>query len=255
MFQVVFVLVALAAAGPSPAQTATPLPGLTAERMADGKAFYDVVVVDLTRQSLRLYWRDAHGQALESFEALRGLVEDRGEDLVFATNAGIYGKDQRPLGLHVADGVEERPLNRGRGGGNFFLVPNGVFSVEAGRARILTTEDYAASGARPDLAVQSGPLLLLDGALHPRFLVDSDSRYIRNGVGLRSPTEVVFVLSNRPVNFHTFATFFRERLQCRDALYLDGTLSDFYLPALQRRPAGREFVGMLAVTATKEAQP
>lgn len=230
-------------------------PGIRAERVADGAVFYDVVHVDVAAQPLRLFWQDAEGSAYGNFHRLRDDLRRQGQDLLFATNAGIYGKDLRPLGLHVADGVELRPLNRGRGGGNFFLAPNGVFAIADGVARVLAADAYAGMGLAPRLAVQSGPMLLMGGALHPRFLVDSDSRHIRNGVGVLSPAEVVFVLSNRPVNFHTFATFFRDRLGCADALYLDGSLSEFYLPALDRNRRGRDFVGILAVTAPLAATP
>jgi uncharacterized protein YigE (DUF2233 family) len=36
-------------------------------------------------------------------------------------------------------------------------------------------------------------------------------------------------VSESPVNFHTFASLFRDQLGCRDALYLDGTISQFYI--------------------------
>jgi uncharacterized protein YigE (DUF2233 family) len=39
----------------------------------------------------------------------------------------------------------------------------------------------------------------------------------------------VFAVSEAPVNFHTFARLFKEELGCRNALYLDGTISQFYV--------------------------
>ena len=36
---------------------------------------------------------------------------------------------------------------------------------------------------KPRLATQSGPMLVIDGKLHPRFEENGASRYIRNGVG------------------------------------------------------------------------
>lgn len=229
---------------------APPLPaGMRAERMAEGPAFYDVVWVELKQQALELHWKNPAGEAFENFAALESHLNAQGRSLVFATNAGIYARDLTPLGLHVAGGDTHRTLNQGKGGrGNFFLKPTGVFFWDERGAHIVTVEAYAAATVQPRLAVQSGPLLVIEGALHPKFVADSDSRYIRNGVGIVSPDEVVFVLSNRPVNFHTFASFFRDRLGCEDALYLDGTLSDFYLPALRRLPKGKEFVGIFAVT-------
>jgi uncharacterized protein YigE (DUF2233 family) len=235
---------------------APPLPtGMRAERMAEGPAFYDVVWINLKQQTLELFWKDPDGKAFESFAALESHLQTQGRSLVFATNAGIYARDLTPLGLHIAQGDTHRTLNQGKGGrGNFFLKPTGVFYVDEAGAHIVTIESYAVAKYQPTLAVQSGPLLVIEGALHPKFEAASESRYIRNGIGVLSPEEVVFVLSNRPVNFHTFASFFRDKLGCQNALYLDGTLSDFYLPALRRQPKGKEFVGIFAVSQSAPAK-
>ena len=90
------------------------------------------------------------------------------------------------------------------------------------------------------LATQSGPLLVIDGALHPRFLPQSDSRYIRNGVGVsRDMKTAWFAISDAPVTFHQFARFFRDGLGARNALYFDGSISRLYAPGLRRADWGR----------------
>jgi len=222
--------------------------GLRCEiRSQDGEQF-EVVTIDLRCHQLRLYWQDASGTPYASLQRLESSLQEGREELLFATNAGIYARDYRPMGLHVENGTELHPLSRGSGGGNFFLKPNGVFSIQGGRASILETEKYVASHKQPDLAVQSGPLLLDDSRIHPRFLPDSDSRFLRNGVGTVDEHLVCFVLSRAPVNFYDFARFFRDVLHCRNALYLDGSLSAMYAPCLERPPLGGIFVGILAVT-------
>lgn len=252
IFSIITALLVAAGGEPLPAALppAPPLPaGMRAERIADGPAFYDVVWIDLKQQHLDLYWKDPDAKAFENFAALSKHLAAEHRELVFATNAGIYARDLTPLGLHVAEGVTHQPLNRGKGGrGNFFLKPNGVFYLDDKGPHILTVDAYAEQSPTPSLAVQSGPMLVIDGALHPKFVADSESRYLRNGVGVLAENEVVFVLSNRPVNFYTFASFFRDHLGCKNALYLDGSLSDFYLPALRRVPPGHEFVGIFAVS-------
>lgn len=77
-------------------------------------------------------------------------------------------------------------------------------------------------------------MLVIDGALHPRFLPDSDSLKTRNGVGVTTNGEVVFAVSKRPVRFHDFATLFRDALDCPNALFLDGTISSLYAPDINR---------------------
>ena len=225
---------------------------LRTERVHHGGATYDVVWVDLRTTTVRLFWKDPSGEPLEDFWRLRRTLEIQGERLLFATNSGIFAKDNTPLGLHVEEGRVLQRLNRGKGGGgNFFLKPNGVFWIADGRAHIDETTAYAEKDPAPTpfLAVQSGPLLLHQGTLHPKLLPTSTSVHVRNGVGLRSPEEVVFAISTEPVNLHGFASLFRDALGCSDALYLDGSLSAMYAPAAGYLGPGFDYVGMLAVTA------
>ena len=59
----------------------------------------------------------------------------RARDVAFAMNAGMYGEDGRPIGLAIVEGKQVRAINRRQGGGNFHLMPNGVFQVRrSGRA-------------------------------------------------------------------------------------------------------------------------
>lgn len=222
--------------------------GLRHERICYRDMGYDVVWVDTTQADLRLFWKRPDGEPHANFRNLARWCEEQGKTLVFATNAGIYAKDRTPLGLHVSGGEMLRPLNKGNGGGNFFLKPNGVFFISGQGAAILETKEYDAAARSPILAVQSGPLLMNRGAIHHRFIPDSDSRYVRNGVGVDDKGLVVFAVSMLPVNFQDFALLFRDRLNCADALYLDGAISGMYAPFAGRQDTGLEYVGILAVT-------
>ncbi len=81
-------------------------------------------------------------------------------------------------------------------------------------------------------------MLVIDGELHPRFIDGGTSRYVRNGVGVTADGTVVAVISDGPVNFHTFGRFFRDRLGTPNALYLDGNISRLYAPELGRNDLG-----------------
>jgi len=228
--------------------------GITFENQTFHEMPFTVARIKLDEESLQLFWKRADGTAYQNFHALRDDLKGQGQDLVLATNAGIYAEDRTPLGLHVENSVELRALNLHKGSqSNFALKPNGVFFLDKDGARVLTTEDYAAEPPTPVLATQSGPLLVIDGALHPKFKAESLSMHLRNGIGVLSPKEVVIVISNWPVNLHTFASFFTEVLHCDNALYLDGSLSGLYAPAINRNGAGLEYVGMLAVTRPAKA--
>jgi len=80
---------------------------------------------------------------------------------------------------------------------------------------------------------------VIDGELHPRFLQQSDSLYIRNGVGTSADGQrAVFAISNERINFHAFASLFRDVLMTPQALYFDGNISRLYAPGLERYDAG-----------------
>jgi uncharacterized protein YigE (DUF2233 family) len=145
-------------------------------------------------------------------------------------NAGMYHDGLGPVGLFVEDGRQETPLNRADGEGNFFLKPNGVFFVRKdGSAGVMETTAYAAAHPEgdPDIAhaTQSGPMLVIDGKVHPRFEPDGASRFIRNGVGVRGDGTVVLAISRQPVSLGSFARLFKDELACPNALFLDGAIS------------------------------
>jgi len=208
---------------------------------------YTVVKVDLRTEKLELFLNDDAGVAFKRFDRLDAWLKARNRQLSFAVNAGMYHEDFSPVGLFVRDGREESPLNLADGVGNFFRKPNGVFLVSDAGPRVVEASEYPAlakSGVR--LATQSGPLLLRHGVLHPALIPNSDSRKIRNGVGVSGHT-AIFVLSETPVNFYDFALYFRDVLHCRDALYLDGTVSALYSKALRRNDFVRELGPILGV--------
>ncbi|TAM57435.1 MAG: hypothetical protein EPN49_15015 [Rhodanobacter sp.] len=195
---------------------------------------YRVVQLDLKHDRLSLHWRDPQsGQPFGSIETLRQWGEAHGQRLLFAANAGIYDHRLAPLGLHVENGKTVVPLNLAHGNpasGNFSLLPNGVFAVYPdGHAEVRTSADFKADGRSAQWATQSGPMLLIDGKLNQQFVDDSASLKWRSGVCVKTPTEVVFAVSEAPVNFHTFGRLFRDKLGCRDALYLDGSISQLYV--------------------------
>ncbi|MFC3162833.1 phosphodiester glycosidase family protein [Ciceribacter thiooxidans] len=198
-------------------------------------AAYTVCDFDPKAEEIRVYHSDPDGKPFSGFDALvRQLWEER-HYLVFATNGGMYHDDLSPVGLLVEYGIERRPITTKAGWGNFHLLPNGVFSMKDGRAAITESRRYARAHAAADYATQSGPMLVIEGALHPKFLPDSDSFKIRNGVGVDGDGKVHFVISNTPVRFYDFARLFRDTLGCPNALYLDGTISSAYIPERGRR--------------------
>jgi uncharacterized protein YigE (DUF2233 family) len=214
-----------------------------------GPAPFTTCSVDLTKEQLRLFWRDSAGQPYRQFAALRDALEKQGAKLLFAVNAGMYRPDYSPVGLFIADGQELVPLNRHVGSGNFSQQPNGVFLVNGNSARVMATEDYGQEKPKAAFATQSGPMLVHLGEITTSEVMNPKSQWrkIRNGVCAPSATEVAFVISEEPVTFYEFAGYFRDHLHCREALYLDGTISSLYSPQLGREDHWSDMGPMLGV--------
>ena len=198
---------------------------------------------------LTLFHTHPDGAPFADFDRLAGDVAAGGGELIFAMNAGMYHEDRRPVGLYVEDGAETAHLVTRAGPGNFGMLPNGVFWVDAGgSAHVTETLTYEAAAPQPRFATQSGPMLVVGGKLHPDFNADGTSRKRRNGVGLSADGRTLwFAISDAPVNFHTFARLFRDRLDTPDALYLDGVVSRLYAPDLGRDEGGADMGPIVAI--------
>ena len=201
---------------------------------------YAICDVDVTKEVLRLFLYDDSGtRPYGYFSTLNAALEDQGFALGFAANAGMYHDDRAPLGLYIEDGETAQKVITNAGPGNFGLLPNGVLCLRDRRADVIETLRYVEEAPECISATQSGPMLVIDGELHPRFLRDSTSRFIRNGVGTsHDGTIASFVISNSPVTFHAFGSMFRDHLGLNQALYFDGNVSRLRAPELGRNDIG-----------------
>lgn len=235
-----------------------------AESLEHEGARFVVYRLDPKAETLDLVILKPDGPRSPTFEQLDRDLRAQGKRLKVAMNAGIYEPGFRPSGLHLSGGKTVVALNTGGPPPkaspddptpNFYLLPNGVFFIRPdGSAGVLATPHYAAAGETPRIATQSGPLLLASGRIHPAFREGSPNRLLRNGIGVDTGGRVVMASSVRPpgpgrVNFFGFATLFRDRLDCPDALYLDGDISHLYLRGETGDVAPRTnlFAGVLAV--------
>ena len=208
------------------------------ERVTHRGAAFTICKVDVTKEHVRLF-HSYNGEVLGSFPRVAQHVESEGKTLTFAMNAGMYHNDLSPVGLYIEEGVEAARIVTSDGPGNFGLLPNGVFCVRSGRADVIESLRFVEEQPNCRFATQSGPMLVIDGELHPRFLEDSDSIHIRNGVGTsRDGQTVVFAISEDRINFHTFGTLFRDVLELPNALYFDGKVSRLFAPQMNRHDRG-----------------
>jgi uncharacterized protein YigE (DUF2233 family) len=190
-------------------------------------------VVSLEARQTELVWKDAKGEPFATFDRVQAQYAADGKRVKFLMNAGIYEPGSVPSGLHHENGIRLRPLNLKDGDGNFFLKPNGVFGLVgggSGKAFIEESGVFAARERKPaqrlEFAIQGGPMLLIGGARHPKFMDGSPNKKLRNGVGVDAVGKLVFAITapGQEVNFWDFAGLFL-KLGCKDALFLDGDIS------------------------------
>lgn len=241
-------LLLVACSGAAPKKKIS-IPAITAHKeqvVAADKRIIGTVVTPGSGK-LKMYWKNPEGKRYGSLGQLRDQLISRGDALTFATNGGMYRSNHSPVGLYVEGGRLLSPLDTASGkSGNFYMLPNGVFALaDDGQPSIVPTDSFRLI-PRVKYATQSGPLLLIDGEMHPAFRQGSPNLNIRNGVGIMGNGKLLFAMSRRKINFYDFADYFRKN-GCRNALYLDGFVSRTYAPEQGLEDAGGDFGVMIGV--------
>ncbi len=207
---------------------------------------YLTYTVDLKSEDLQFYWKDDSGKVFRSIQNLKTWLEGKHKTLVFAMNGGMYKPDNSPRGLFIQSQNRMTEMDTLSGPGNFYLKPNGVFYLtENKKAGVCQSSEF--KNTEIAFATQSGPMLVIDGKIHPAFKKGSVNLNIRNGVGILPDNKIVFVLSKKEVNFYDFAVYFKS-LGCKNALYLDGFVSRAYLPEKKWTQTDGNFGAIIGVS-------
>lgn len=241
-------------AAPSPTPTQAAGPSACREVV-----FEDVSLTHCTadpaQHAISLVNLDADKQPFGSLSAFAASVD--AATIAFAINGGMYGDDLKPIGYYVENGERLNELNRANGEGNFYMKPNGVFFGTGAKWQVLGSNTFFNTvGDRPEFGTQSGPLLVVEGKLHPEIQDNGPSKAIRHGVGVDAGGKAHFVISNAPVSFGQLARYFRDGVKVTEALYLDGAVSSLWDPASGRqggRMDGGRVGPIIVVTKRKGA--
>lgn len=194
-------------------------------------------IVDAKEKDLKLYWKDDKQKMFKNIENLKLYLTKNNKKLLFAMNGGMTETTNSPTGLFIENGNIITPLNESTGASkvlnckqkNFYMKPNGVFYIKTDYTPLICTTSNFKYDKTINYATQSGPMLLIEGEIHPCFRKNSKNLYRRNGVGILPDNKVIFIISKGEVNFYDFASYFKST-GCKNALYLDGAVSDIYLP-------------------------
>lgn len=197
-----------------------------------------------------LLWQNDQQKNYAEMRKAKEALKKQGKQVSMMMNAGIFDPEYRPAGLWIENGKTLRPLNTRKGKGNFHIQPNGVFYLKGKQAGIMTTQAWQKANIKPDFALQSGPMLLIDGQINSRFYKEQHSPYKRNAVCITKNKELYFIITTAYQeewpHFYRFAEALRS-FGCYQALYLDGTLSNYYLTGVSNTFHWKEFAGMIAV--------
>lgn len=211
---------------------------------------YTLCEAPLSRFAIRLFWLKPDGTPYTYLSALPK-ADQQGRRLAFAFNGGMFHPDYRPVGLYIENGQELVRANTNSGPGNFHLKPNGIFYADEGKAGVMETGAFLRKRPDTSFATQSGPMLVIDGKLHPRIARASSSAKLRDGVCVHGENVVLFAISEDEVPFDTFIRLFRDALKCRNALFLDGgSAPALYVPNESR--GGNSFLGLGPMIAVYE---
>ncbi|WP_343673850.1 phosphodiester glycosidase family protein [Chitinophaga sp.] len=206
---------------------------------------YDAIIVDPKQEQIHMHWLDDKGVPYKTINALQQVLN---KPALMITNGGMFEPGNVPVGLYIENGKIIRPLDTAQNKpGNFYLLPNGVFYTDQQGAHVTTTTEFKNNAI--SYATQSGPMLVIDGKIHPLFKPGSENVNLRSGVGIMPDGKVVFIISkSNQTNFYDFATIFKEKFGCKNALYLDGAISKMYLKGNRKDDVGGDFGVMIAVT-------
>jgi uncharacterized protein YigE (DUF2233 family) len=219
---------------------------------------YFAYIADLSKETIRMHWKNPKkkGRPFNRFSAVAEYLRtDKKEIPLMITNGGMFSPNYAPQGLLIADSIQVMPLDTGNfpEAGNFYLMPNGVFSVDKkGIPSIDTTQGYElrvkSKKYKPMYATQSGPMLVINGRIHGSFTKGSANRKIRSGVGIISDKKVAFILSINPANFYDFSYMYREVFGCKYALFLDGAISQMYLKDVENDDINGNFGPIISIS-------
>lgn len=213
---------------------------------------YHLCQIDPRQYKIELFNKLENGQGVYNFSVLDDKKKDK---LLFAMNGGMFEQSLYPVGLFISEGKTMKDINLTTGpDDNFHMVPNGVFGLDSeDKPFIIPSTEFKEfkNSKTIRLATQSGPMLVIRGKYHSKLTPGSTNVKIRNGVGINKQGQVLFIISDDPVNFYELAQLFKEQFQCENALYLDGVVSQYYIPLIDKKPRTGVSLGPILTVSKK----
>jgi len=217
---------------------------------------YNIFIVNPKKDNINIHLFNRNNENYFTLDAVKSYLLSQKQEPLMITNAGMYTPKFEPEGLYIEDGGQNYfalDTLKNISNANFYLYPNGVFYLDSNNTpNILTTDNFrkANFGKRSELklATQSGPMLVVDGELHPKFTKGSVNKKIRSGVGILGQYYVIFAVTINESNFYDFGIFFKDMARCKNALFLDGAISDMYIQNIDTLVSSIKYGPIISVT-------
>ena len=196
-------------------------------------AGHDYAVADIDLRSHKIIFTTADDRKMHSYPEVDAALRSSGRQPILITNAGIYGTDNRPLGLLITLKGKEHNVARVASRSGNFSWDTAVFEIRNDdTASIVLARDWQ-ENPRAIAATQSGPQLASANRVNPDLPPGSVSTYSRTAVGIDQSSRglVHIAVSRDGVTLFELASFMVNILHCSEALHLDGSLSALYLPS------------------------
>ncbi len=196
-----------------------------------------IFIMNMTKQNINLHLNNKFSRNYFYFDSVKSYLNSKNHAPLMITNAGMFNPSYHPVGLYIENAgkaLQELDTSLIFTGDNFYLHPNGVFYVDTNNIpSILTTTNFSSKYHLDYLSIkmatQSGPMLVIDNKIHPKFTQTSINFKIRSGVGVIDHQRVVFAVTLDKFTFYDFAETFKDIFACQNALFLDGQISKMYL--------------------------
>ena len=211
----------------------TRAPSLSLRCVSFSGHLYAVADIDLRLQKI-VFTASDNGKK-ETLPEVASNLSRAGINPLLVTNAGIYGLDNRPLGLLISPKgkLHDADTRMDKGAHGNFSWDSAVFQIsDDGIAAIVPAGTWQDS-RHIVAATQSGPQLASAGKTNQGFQAQSKWSYRRTAIGVdRANRRLVrLVVSREPVTLFELAAFMVNELHCSEGLHLDGDLSTFYVPS------------------------
>jgi uncharacterized protein YigE (DUF2233 family) len=179
---------------------------------------FDIVVIkidSLLANKFVFLQNDSNKNEPEFFKA---------KESYFAITASIVDSNCSPLGLYIDNHIQKHELNSSQGVGNFFIPVNGVFAIRnSGEILVQSSKEFNLN-LDYRIAIQSGPMLIINDQINPNFDMGSKNKNYRTAVGIVNDTSgsfLIFVKSIDPVSFYDLSFLLKSEYRCQSALTLE----------------------------------